>query len=137
MLDAVQHRDFTELGVASKASLSVRDGPAQRAGGIPIAVTVHGALCGLTLRDTGTPGGIVCITREEVEAMLAQEGRGVPKGPSLAEHTVGDEVGLAIAHLSIRGQVGHGRVSRCGPSSLSERVRETNGRSIIAGHVGV
>ncbi|KAF3836500.1 hypothetical protein F7725_029058 [Dissostichus mawsoni] len=98
------HRDFTQLGVASKARLSVRDGPTQRAGGVTVAVTVDRALGGLALRDTGSPGGKVCITREEVEAMLAQEGGGVPQGTGLAKHTVREEVRLAIAHLSIGGQ---------------------------------
>lgn len=137
LLNAVQHRDFTQLGVASKARLSVRDGPTQRAGGVTVAVTVDRALGGLALRDTGSPGGKVCISREEVEAMLAQEGGGVPQGTGLAKHTVREEVRLAIAHLSIGGQVGHRGVSCCGPGGLSQRVRETNGWSIVAGHVGV
>lgn len=69
--------------------------------------------------------------------MLTEEWRGVAQGSWLTEDTVRDKVWLTIAHLSIGCKVGHWRVSCCRPSSLSKGVRETDGWSIIAGHVRV
>lgn len=118
-----------------KARLTIRhQGAPQGAGRIAVAATVGRTLSLLALGATCAPSREGRVFREKVKPVGVDA---ASQAPRLAKHGVWHEVMVSIAQRSIGGQVWNRGVPTCGPGSLTEGVRKSNGGGVVAGQVGV
>lgn len=118
-----------------EACLTVRDqGAPQGAGRIAVAAAIGRILSLLALGAACAPsreGGVFGEKVKPVGVDAAPEAAGLPK------HRVWHEVMVAIAQGCIGRQVRNRGIPTGGPGGFTQRVWESNGGGIVAGHVGI